>query len=1544
MAKKKKPAHKTYTPPKVEKIIATDDDSYKVSQENQNLSEAKFTFDISPTVTGGGLSYAGSGGDGGNGGDQAASAGAASTGSASTQSNGGDATGGAGSASANGGGAGAGDTTVTNKGGDATSGSVTVDLTTGRAKSGDASNGNTTTGDSVGGDASLSGSTIKSGDGQSGNGGDGGLAKTGSSIGGNGGTANASAGKVKVLGEAEVNAYGGYASANGGSPSVPGYAHSHGAPSGKALAGTVKTHELRSEAGDGKISGTVTNEPESGNAKSANAQVNAPISSGSAAASIITVNPVNVSSNSMGGSALAGDTGAQSMGGDAQAKNFADATVKGHVEGDAYGGEGAVGGDSGVKVAQKVDELVVAPELYVPMDQDNQSRIDDGTEFPADWFTELQAHGLVPKTFELSDNDSYDVTQGNVLVGSPELSINIQPELSATGSSTAGHGGNGGNGGSQTVEAGSASTGDATAQANSAGAMGGTATATANGGDANAGDTVSSVATGDVVTGDVSANFSTGDATTGNARNGDSTTGTSSGGNATMLGNSLTAGDATTGDGGDGGAAMSGNSEGGDGGWARAKGGSGGALGVDIPYFLDGSGTLDMSGYGAKADGGDARSTGKAISAGHSSGSAYGGNVFTPLGAGAADGNSTGTIASDPYSGSAMSGQAQNNYEITSASTKAAIADDNTVDATANSKGNIATAGNATGESKGGYAHAVNNADATSTAAVYGDANGGDGATGGGSHVSIEQHLTPIQVLPELGFDYDQDNQSLIRDGNEFNPGEDHACGYCVVPKGIEGLRLSDNDSYKVKQFNQNVSNASIAIDVSPTMTADVTAAAGNGGNGGDGGAQGAGSGAASSGSAGSVADAGVGAGGNTSADASGGAAVIGGTEGRNTSGDSTGGAVDVTLGSGAAKTGDATNGNSTTGDSTGGDATQSGTSLTAGSAASGEGGSGAKATSGDSLGGDGGDANASGGHYVLLGNADINADGGLAKAPGGDGNYTGWALSTGAPSAPAYAGSVVAKPIVAHGGATSTSGGIDNDPSSAMAVSGNAQTNAPISSGQHVGGNAVNNSISSTATSIGGEAQGSNAIGQAFGGYAHALNEAQADSTGKVYGSANGGEGGEGADVELDLSQTVTPIVVAPDVWMPTIQNNNSDIQDGQEFSSDFFTDLKHAGVVPSHGFDLSDDDSYDVSQANYLVSSPQMSFTANPTLSATLGATSGNGGNGGNGGSQSATGGDASTGSANATSNAGSATGGATSVAADGGPVRLGVASATNTGGNATSGAVYAAFMTGAAVTGAAANGDSTTGSSLGGSSTLEDNALTAGNSTTGNGGDAGNARSGDSVGGDGGTALAKGASGLGVGLDVKFIDASGELNAEGGYAFAKGADAAPTNPAWSHGGHSGWAPGGDVLTTLGAPGGSAAYTGGLDLDPSSGGAMSGNAQNNVPLTSGNANGGDVTGIDVSVDGMSMGGLAQSATSNGLSLGGPSYALNDADGTSHALVVGYADGGDGAYGGVGHVDVNQDVDPIVIAPVIELPYTQTNDSTILDGNEFQADLDSFN
>ena len=242
------------------------------------------------------------------------------------------------------------------------------------------------------------------------------------------------------------------------------------------------------------------------------------------------------------------------------------------------------------------------------------------------------------------------------------------------------------------------------------------------------------------------------------------------------------------------------------------------------------------------------------------------------------------------------------------------------------------------------------------------------------------------------------------------------------------------------------------------------------------------------------------------------------------------------------------------------------------------------------------------------------------------------------------------------------------------------------------------------------------------------------------------------------------------------------------------------------------------------------------------------------------------------------------------------------------------------------------------------MSGNSLLAGDSTTGNGGDAGSATSGNSVGGKGGNAQAQGGDGGGGGVDVLFfVDGSGNLDMSGGTTtVANGANAATTSAATSTGGGSGLAPGGDITTQLAAEADTAANTGSVDNDGTSGAAASGNAQNNVPLVTGLATGADATGNMVTAEGMSLGGTADGGLAWALSQGGMSEALNDADGTSHALVLGYADAGHGGNGGVASVDIGQQVDPIVIAPYIELPYSQSNESNILDGNEFQG-LEAF-
>ena len=292
-----------------------------------------------------------------------------------------------------------------------------------------------------------------------------------------------------------------------------------------------------------------------------------------------------------------------------------------------------------------------------------------------------------------------------------------------------------------------------------------------------------------------------------------------------------------------------------------------------------------------------------------------------------------------------------------------------------------------------------------------------------------------------------------------------------------------------------------------------------------------------------------------------------------------------------------------------------------------------------------------------------------------------------------------------------------------------------------------------------------------------------------------------------------------------------------------------------------------------------------------------------------------------------AGNATAGNASAAANGGPARIGVQSQANAGGNAASGAVTAVLLSGAAISGAAANGDSTTGTSTGGSSTMDGNALIAGDSKTGSGGDAGAAITGNSIGGDGGNAGTL----PGVGHD---LDAG-----SGAHTSANGANAGPTGIALSFGGPSGSAPGGDVHTSLESTAGAGAGTADINLDPVSGVAHSGDAQTNVPVNSGIATGADAVDNHLAATSLSLGGYGDGGVASALSEGGLSSALNDADGSSHALVLGYADGGDGALGGMASIDIGQGVDPIVIAPCIELPYTQTNTSHIFDGNEFQGD-----
>ena len=62
-------------PPPQTTIKLLDADIYKVEQENQNLSEGKFNFNVSPKLSGGAGSKGGGAGNGGQGGAQASGAG-----------------------------------------------------------------------------------------------------------------------------------------------------------------------------------------------------------------------------------------------------------------------------------------------------------------------------------------------------------------------------------------------------------------------------------------------------------------------------------------------------------------------------------------------------------------------------------------------------------------------------------------------------------------------------------------------------------------------------------------------------------------------------------------------------------------------------------------------------------------------------------------------------------------------------------------------------------------------------------------------------------------------------------------------------------------------------------------------------------------------------------------------------------------------------------------------------------------------------------------------------------------------------------------------------------------------------------------------------------------------------------------------------------------------------------------------------------------------------------------------------------------------------
>jgi hypothetical protein len=240
------------------------------------------------------------------------------------------------------------------------------------------------------------------------------------------------------------------------------------------------------------------------------------------------------------------------------------------------------------------------------------------------------------------------------------------------------------------------------------------------------------------------------------------------------------------------------------------------------------------------------------------------------------------------------------------------------------------------------------------------------------------------------------------------------------------------------------------------------------------------------------------------------------------------------------------------------------------------------------------------------------------------------------------------------------------------------------------------------------------------------------------------------------------------------------------------------------------------------------------------------------------------------------------------------------------------------------------------------MSGNGLYAGSATTGPSGGNGPAITGDSNGGDGGTATAVGGSGGAGGADYDFLgitvgDGSGTFTMNGGTSTANGANASSSGTASSTGAASGNASGGDINTPLNSYAGTGADTAGVDQDPYSGYASSGTAQNNAPIISSDAFGGVANYNTVAPYSLSEGGLADGGDSYAQSLGGNSLSLNESEANSLAYVYGYADGGVGGYGGHSSVDLVQTIDPILITPVLDMPYHQDNTSVIVDGNEFQ-------
>jgi hypothetical protein len=750
------------------KITLSDNDKYKVDQTNQNISEPEFKFDVSPSLKGYAGAVGGDGGDGGTGGSQSASSGQAETGSTGTESNSSGANGGSANATSNGGGAAIGDSDSSNTSGSARTGNVAVGLVTGSALTGDAHNGNSTTGGSNGGASSLSSTTLSAGDARSGEGGNGGTVTSGNSQGGSGGGANTDGGTVIGVGESTIHANAGEAQSNGGTSAQTGQATSEGATSATAAAGNVFAPPITSTGAEGGQSGQVQNAPHSAGAESGTATTNQPVNSGEAFGGEARNNTLRPDARSEGGLADAGDGRGLSYGGPANASSDADANSLGQVIGNALGGDAGDGAKGWLDFDQSVAPITVVPVIHMPMDQHNKSNIDDGQEYPADWFGGLKHAGITPSELHLSDDDSYDVAQGNYLVASPTLSVTASPEIYGDAYAKGGNGGNGGNGGSQTANAGGAKTGNTTATSNAGVATGGHADATSNGGNASIGNSSNNNTGGNAASGDVVLAFATGAAASGSAWNGDSTTGTSTGGSSTMSGNQLLAGDATTGNGGDGGNATTGDSIGGNGGNASAQGGNGGGGGVDIPVIASAEANIDMQGGHSFANGANASPTGNVNSQGASSGFADGGDVSTPLTSTAGKGVATGNVDNDPESGFAKSGLATNNAPINTAQAHGADAHDNVVTPTAVSLGHDALAGDAYALSQGGNSYAWNDADATSLAQVLGYADGGHGGAGATGTVDFDQHIAPITIAPVIDMPYVQANYSDIQDGNEF--------------------------------------------------------------------------------------------------------------------------------------------------------------------------------------------------------------------------------------------------------------------------------------------------------------------------------------------------------------------------------------------------------------------------------------------------------------------------------------------------------------------------------------------------------------------------------------------------------------------------------------------------------------------------------------------------------------------------------------------------------------------------------------------------------